>query len=390
MKKRLIRVLAGTLTAFIVAAGTVYAGEADDIEEIAIPNPMPDTGSIDTSGLTPEEKRALQSNVIISAEEEEELKKSVSESRAEFDITDEQGFRYENTTDPELKVSYDREEEAFVYRMPDGAYFKMTAPIGSIANEPVRVEAGTDAWIVSLLKNGVSALPEKERYKTVSEALAAIDDEKVLGAELTENGEYLFHIRSTTLSRSKREVNDSYPAIRVNSKDSPLWINEIFPPYGYEMDEAALNGRKIGITDPDRLELTKDGEYEIRFRPVNKELPGWVSVFRRDTTAPYLIFTPALTGETVRTPVSYKPSEEGVKVRVFLNNTQISLYNSTAAANGEYRVIVSDSTGNDEEYEFRIMLEEQAPVRFYLILAGVFIIAALLVIVTAHRRMRII
>lgn len=366
---------------------TQFSGELQNTGEPEKDTREPYTGKIRYSD---EPEYPGQPQYTITPEEERAIEKSVSAANAQFNATRDPDLRYISVTDPELKAGYDDETGAFIYRMPNGASFSLTAPLGGISSEPVTLDAQKDTWIVSLLKDGVSVLEEPKRYNSVSEALAAVNDEKVLGAELAEEGEYLFHVRSSTLTRSSRQTFDSYPAVRYVKEDSPLWINEIFPPYGYEIDEASVNGTGVEIRDPGRLELKTDGRYEIHFKPLSKGLPEWVSVFKRDTTAPVLLFAQDITKGPVKTPVNFRPSEEGVKYEVTLNGEEISLYNGTAAADGEYKILVTDQTGNGNEYDFRIRLEEEAPVMIYLIIALAAIAAAAVVILSAHRRMRII
>ena len=365
MKGHIIRALFISILISSCTAGVIYAEEPD--QEIT-----------DDMEYT------------ITAEEIEEMEKSVSESRADFQSEGKSRLRYISITDPDLKMSYDSGEEVFIYTMPNGADFSMTAPLGGITGEMVTVDARKDSWIVSILKDGDSLIEKPEKFSSVSEALASISDEKVLSADLGEKGSYLFHIRSSTLDRSKKQICDSFGGVRVIKENDPIWINELFPPYGYEVGEAYVNGKQVPVQDGGRLELKRDGRYEVHFYPRTAGLPEWVSCFVRDTEAPGLIFTPALTEDPMRTPVSFRTTEAGTHTRVFLNNVEITLYNLTAVADGDYRIIVSDSTGNENEYEFRIRLEEKAPVTMYLILAGALMVIALLVIISAHRRMRII
>jgi len=290
--------------------------------------------------------------------------------------------------DPVLDIFY--EDGYFRYEMPNGAGFTMNCPLGGIIDEGVELTAGNDSWIVSLLEDGESVLPSFSEYHSVSEALAQVSDNMIKDATLNNTGSYLFHIRSSTTDKTGRETYDVYGGFRIAVNSIPLGSSYIEAPYGYETGKVYLNGRETDISGKERVELTRDGSYEIHYIPLKKGLPEWVSSFTRDTTAPALKFSKDWTGDPVEGPISFYPTESNARISVLLNNKETGLYNMTAAANGHYTITVSDSAGNSNEYSFNLKMKETTSPLRYLVILLVLIAAALIIVLSEHRRMRII
>ena len=289
--------------------------------------------------------------------------------------------------DPVLSAEYT--EGRFRYTMPNGAYFTMSCPLGGITDEPVEVETGKDTWIVSFLEDGESCLPEQD-FQTVSEALASMPDHVIKNESLDRTGSYLFHIRSSVTDRSGRETYDVYGGFRIVHKSIPIGPAYIEAPYDYRISGIFLNGKETGPGGGERVELERDGLYEVRFTPVKGKQPEWVSVFSRDTTAPALIFTPELSWKTEEKPVSFRPTEADAKIQVLLNNREVTLHDMTAAADGRYVIMISDSAGNSNEYSFNMKVKEKTSALPYFVFVLIILISAVSVVVYEHRRMRII
>lgn len=279
---------------------------------------------------------------------------------------------FKSIKDPELKVSY--EGGFFTYEMPNGGSFSMNIPLGGITDRAVQLRAGEDTWITSFVRNGKDDLKKDE-------------DEEIADAQKT--GRYDFRIMSASTDRSGMTLCSSIGAFRIAKNSDPLWTSLLTAPYGYEISGAKVNGKEIKAGG-ESLELKEDGIYEVDFKPADSRLPVYSSVFTRDTTAPVLEFTPDLSGKIMTEKVSYRPKEKGVVIRAYLNGNEIVPSDMTVAADGEWRIVASDETGNENVYAFRMRLKEKGPVKilFYLIPAG--IAAGLIIIVTAHSRMRII
>jgi len=289
--------------------------------------------------------------------------------------------------DPVLSAEYT--DGRFRYTMPNGAYFTMSCPLGGITDEAVEVMTGKDAWIVSFLEDGESCFPQQD-YHSVSEALASVPDHVIRSASLEKKGSYLFHIRSTVTDKNGRETYDVYGGFRIVAANVPIGSSYIEAPYDYVVTEIRLNGKKLNTAGGERAELVRDGQYEMHFKPVRGSLPEWTSVFSRDTTAPALIFTPKLSGNPEEKPVSFKPTESDAKIRVLLNNTEVTLHNMTAAANGRYIVTVSDSAGNSNEYSFSVKVKEKTSALPYFVIVLIIVVLSLSIVAFEHRRMRII
>ena len=295
------------------------------------------------------------------------------------------GFRSIN--DPELKVSY--EGGFFTYEMPNGGTFSMNIPLGGITDKAVQLRAGEDTWITSFVRNGKESLKKDTAPGSVSEAFAAASDEDEKIVDIQKTGRYDFRVMSTSIDRSGMTLCSSCGAFCIAGSGKPLWTSYLTAPFGYEISSVKLNGREIKAKG-ERLELKKDGLYEAEFKPADSSLPVYRSVFKRDTTAPVLHFTPELTGKTMTEKVSYRSDEKDAVIRAYLNNREILPADMTASADGDWRIVISDETGNENVYTFRLKLKEKGPVKGLLLLIPAGIIAGAFVTITAHSRMRII
>ena len=336
---------------------------------------------------------SIPEDAELTEEELKELDKSVSEAKAEWrrehkSVSSDR--QYIQEADPKLSMSYSAETGVFTYRMPNRASFMLNAPLGGITDEPVDIDAGEETWIVSLLEDGISCLPAEPEFHSVSEALASVSTDRIAAASVDHTGSYLFHIRSTTTDRSGRQTYDVYGGVRIVSDDIPVSLTRLEAPYGYEISEVILDGRRIAGNTGERIELVSDGYYEVHFMPLTPGLPEWISHFKRDATPPALVFSPKLTAEPMDGPVTFTPTEGGAQIKVSLDNIETKLYNMTAAAAGRYVIEVSDSAGNSSEYSFTVKMRKDTPIMLYLSAGIILIILAVLVAALAHRRMRII
>ncbi len=359
------------MTALIVTAtaGWAYASEPDE--------------DMDTEGDVSE---AEYESYELTAEDIEEAERSISAGSAADGMSD---TEYKSIRDPKLTVSYDPGTGYYVYTMPNGGYFMMNVPIGAITDEAVEIRAGAEAWIDDIFEDGVSVLSDTVRYDSMDELLGAVSEDQVIEAVADSTGGYDFLIKSGSVDRTGITVCSSYGAFRIVRSDIPVWINRVQAPLGYEIGSVDKAAGEVKISGSS-VELISDGSYEITFRPVIAGLPEWTSRFVKDTDAPMLTFTPALTGQTMTRPVSFIPSEAGAAVRVYLNNKEVTLDNMTAYADGDYRVTVSDALGNENMYFFSVDTEESQPYIVYLYLVLFLVALSAAVIVTSHGRMRII
>ncbi len=331
---------------------------------------------------------------ITEEEAEEILKNEVPpdiESTVEEVSQAAEGFK--SIKDPDLKVTYDRDSGSFIYLMPNDGIFSINVPLGGITDKKVLLKTGEDAWITAFTEDGKTSFEEEASFNTVSEAIMHArekKEKKEIRAETT--GSFDFRITSVTMSRTTMESCSSTGSFRIASTDIPLWINRLSPPYGYRTGKISVNGREY---EKDReatdgsVELTRDGVYEVEFLPKVEGLPVWVSRFTRDTTAPILTFSAPLTDEIIRKEIRFYPDEQDSYIQVFLNNTPVSLSGYTASAAGDYRIVVSDTAGNENEYFFKIRPDEKSHPYVYIIIGALLLLSAVFTILTAHRRMRI-
>ena len=322
-------------------------------------------------------------------EDVSEIAKELGESMLRQKDGASTGSGYRRVDNPELKVSYDAENGFFVYEMPNGGGFMINVPLGGITDEPVELRADEDTWIEDFLGNGRSCLKDAGNIVSAEGGTDSVSDDEITGARAENTGCYDFILKSGSVDRSGITLCNTIGGFRIARSDLPVWINRITAPCGYEIGEVISRGRRTEVSGS-FYELKSDGAYEVIFSPLIQGLPQWTSRFTRDTTAPVLIFNRPLTEEASDIPVSFHPSEPGASVRVYLNNKEVTLNNMTAYADGNYRVIVRDSAGNENEYSFRVDLKEKTPVNMYIYLVLFLTAAAAAVIVTAHGKMRII
>ena len=367
MMKRLV------LTALLLTALMTLKVFAQQAEE--------ETAYESIDGLTEEElsKREL-------SQEDKALLNEAEEAGGESDfVRAAKGFK--SIDDPELEISY--ENGFFIYKMPYDGRFYMNVPLGGITDEAVVLKADGDAWITDFIKDGKESLKEEVIASSVSEAMAAASDEDEKYGEADKTGHYDFRIMSASVDRSGMILSSSLGGFLITKKDTPLFISRINPPLGYEIEGASSDGRPLKINGS-FLELKEDGLYEVDFKPVSTGLPHWRSVFLRDTTAPELYFTPSLTGQVMNEEVAFHTDEADAVIRVYLNNIEVSPVNMTAAADGQWRMVISDRAGNENVYTFRMQLERKGQIKPLLLLFLILTASGVFIIITAHGRMRII
>ena len=81
---------------------------------------------------------------------------------------------------------------------------------------------------------------------------------------------------------------------------------------------------------------------------------GMVTEFRRDTTAPFLSFSPEPEPGGISGPVEFYPSEQGCKVMMNYNGNRGYAAGSTLTAAGNYELSVEDEAGNSRTYHLKL------------------------------------
>ena len=276
---------------------------------------------------------------------------------------------------PELEISFDEENERYVYSFPDGRRFSMTAPLGCISNEPVKVTLLDDIGFMAILKNG------EEIFETPSE---------VTGFTAKDEGNYLFTVLS---SRSGIDDSGNYEirgGFRIIGAGSVEKISLIGTPAGMELKSITRNGKKVHSDRPGYALLSTDGEYDLLYTLKGNSKVSWNVKLRRDTTAPMLLFSEDLKEQILYRPVSYQTIRKDTTVRVFRNNSEISPDGNTVSDDGYYRIEAGDPMGNIRIYSFVIARGMGVDFRKIAIFAGILAACALIVVLTARRSMRII
>ena len=296
---------------------------------------------------------------------------------------------YRRIENPKLKVSYDESGKNFIYEMPNGGSFSLNVPIGGITDRDVSIKTGNNTWIKVMTKDGVSILPEKKEFSSVSEAIAAVSVNRVRKARTQGDGRYFFQAVSSVRDETGVTYCSSSCGFLVTEAHKAVSIERLSAPYGYEISEIYTDGKAVNIRDRTLAELESDGEIVARFKPTVKDIPDYSSVFIKDSIAPAIIFNPSIDREEMTEPVSYFLAETGGEVHVFLDNKEIDTGGRELFMDGEYRLVAVDETGNSNEYSFRIKQKTGVSPIMFQLLIGIALIGALFVVVFEHRRMRI-
>ncbi len=359
----------------------------------------------------------FEEEASLTEEEDEALRESIR--RKNEDVREDASKKKEIRMVENLEVSfrYLPEEGLFCYTFPDGSGFSMSSPLGSLGNVPVTLRAEGDARIWAMTRDGENCLPGRETAKesipepakesnpeAVEEGVPITEEESVPAAaeetipvpediteaSVRETGSYNFHIDESFFLPGKTTWYDFYGAFRIIDPSDPIWIHVIYPPYGYRVSKMKIDGRRFSVGDGQFLSLEQDGKYEIDFEPLSPGAPAWKTEFIRDTLPPGLIFSEKIDGGVLRTPLRFRPTEEGAGVRVYLNGKETAVPEGLLAASGEYRLEVSDALQNTRTYRVRIKLDRVISPVWYIGLLAALLIMGSAVVLFSYKGMRII
>lgn len=409
------------VTSLAVFQSTKIEGAGLDQMPVLEPESPANTNSpdkSDTSEAAIESEAPGAADSRLSEEERKNLMDALEQAANEFSQSSVSGNRmFLHEDSPELKFSYTG-EGSFRYELPNGSGFELSAPLGSITSEAVKITAFGGAWIEEFTLEGASILPKEEDsdnrvsdalYKeamgestngesggslrgggnnddtedragnAVREALRSLEQaenekEGIIEASAEEPGRYAFKVRCESRTGSRQEIYEYYGGYRIVKEDTPIRTDILFPPYGYAFDG----------TEGDYLELTRDGKYEITFilkaggaggMGGEAAAPEWKSIFIRDTAPPSIVFSPDITKIPLNEPLEEKVNFSildrdaagggGAELHIYRNGNEILAPSNQVAASGSYRFVVSDALGNGREYSFRIENKGRIPPWFY-------------------------
>ncbi|MCR5626189.1 MAG: hypothetical protein K6F99_02615 [Lachnospiraceae bacterium] len=289
-------------------------------------------------------------------------------------------LKYEKIENPELTVSYNADTKEFRYSYPDGSSFLMNIPFGSFSNDSVYIKTiqggSTHSSIKDYLLEGKSFIEQN-------------GDDGISGIETVAFGSYGVSLEAGSYEELHGKHYTSHISFRVVDKDKPLQINMLRPPYGYRIKSLELNGNPVDTKD-DYMILKSDGDYSAVFTSASiKNAPELTVSFKRDTTAPYMIFSENIEKE-VNNTLYFTPSEEDAFFSLTLNGEEMDTTDlEGVAANGSYSLTVSDTYGNSTDYEFFINKSDITPIFLLLGIVIVLLAMSAFIIIMAKRTLKI-
>jgi hypothetical protein len=112
-------------------------------------------------------------------------------------------------------------------------------------------------------------------------------------------------------------------------------------------------------------------------------------MFVRDTSAPIVEWDGELRGGRFTGDIHYSTPESDTQVSIWYNGQPAVSETHVISMPGSYFVIASDPSGNERTYSFLLERSRRFPWKYICAAAGVFFLAALAVILTAKRGLRV-
>ena len=216
-----------------------------------------------------------------------------------------------------------------------------------------------------------------------SNALLYRDGKAAAGADLSEitaPGSYTL-VASTADSDNRIMSFTILPSVTSN-----LGFYQM--PAGFQLTELVIDSVKQDISDSSRVDLSKEGTYQLTYRCAATGIDYGMKV-TIDNTPPKITLEGVEKG-VARGPVKIKGLKKSDTVLLTKGGKKEGMAdNKTITDPGKYKLTVSDKAGNtlEQEFEIRIYLNSQG-LWFTLLLASVFIAAAVYMY-TARKRLRV-
>ena len=268
----------------------------------------------------------------------------------------------EDSTPSQVNVSdgsiYDRNNEMFVYYLTDGTVMVSVAD-GMIVTGEVRLAASEDANAV-LYKDG--------------EAFDGIP------ASVNIPGSYTLVDKGDTAGQimTFRIINQVTGAI----SQYPM-------PSGFSVKSVYINGNEE-ITDYGRVDMNKEGEYQIDYICTDNGISYNLSV-TVDHTPPQVEFVGLDDDNRAKGPVTITGLEQGDAITVYHNGEEKGILSSKTQLNesGDYSVIISDVAGNTVEREFRILIYLDIKAWMFIGFVLLLIVGAAIVLTITRKNLKV-
>jgi len=261
----------------------------------------------------------------------EEYLKKIESGEIQFD-----GLEKEKIIDPPLKMKATSDGN-IRYTLPNGVYFDVTAPNGTITGNPITIYPASEVAAVVTKDGKSSSIFNTWRY--------------------SEPGNYRIKMIFYQFDEDQYENSDIYEVNYYFTITDRVAGNfgAIPAPDGFEIIFAKRDGVPLTIENPACLFLEGDGRFEIRYQDIATRSIYSTTSFVRDTTAPFLTFSKDLGDGKVKGPISFQ--KENVEDRVYLyydGYTSEAIVAELTAA-GTYGLEVVDLAGNKRMYTFEIL-----------------------------------
>lgn len=267
---------------------------------------------------------------------DEELKRLMEEYFREMESEDlELGQpEVEKIVDPPMAVEL--KEGKLCYRFPNLGYFTSNIPRGMVSSQPVELSLSSGCVAIADYEGTVATLSGSRRF--------------------TEEGNYQVKILSYQAPEEMAEDYHLYEAnfcfTIVGGKDGRL--GAVPAPEGFSITQVLLDGKPQKVANPRCFFLGEDGNYAVTYQAL--AFPGLElsTAFVRDTTAPFLSFSPEPENHAVFGMAEFFPSEPDCKVYLNYNGEQGYAISSQLTVAGHYRLRIEDDVGNGREYHLQI------------------------------------
>lgn len=351
--------------------GRVYAADVETKADVFSEDDTSDTDTyVSNIGVSYDPDSELEKRIEDSMSEESfrnEIKISDAEMEAALESASNQV--YESKA---YKTAYDSGNRLYHYYWSDVDGLYMSIPNGGMTPESVSVVMDEASRLVALSKDGESILDD------ISDPSQFV---------LREPGHYNFMVKVNEEGEDYRFIG----AFRILETGKPLKCDYIATPDGYSIERVVYENEEIHVDDKRYLVTDRDGAYQILYRPVyaTGELPMMNVSFVRDTTPPRIDFTGDIKDGYFVSNVSYIVSDPSAELEIFYNGMPAYSSANILAAAGSYFIRVSDDSGNMRTYSLAVARHGYIPWTAVALVLLVFIIICVIIILTAHKSMRV-
>ncbi len=328
-------------------------------EDIEANEPLYIPGNVDYSQMTDEEAMQLLQQIL---PDEVDIEAFINNSESK--VMEQAHF----------VDSFDGTSGLYRYILPGGGSVDLSLPLGGWTDSAVVLKPSEGVTFSAVAKDGESVMED-------------------VGSE----GAYFFRApgRYSFIAYETRAEKRSYMSgsFRIIDLKTPVTESILWAPEGYSIGDVMIDGvpeARDTLADDRFTELTKDGVFDITFNAKVSGLPGtFRSMFVRDTSAPIVEWDGELRGGRFTGDIHYSTPESDTQVSIWYNGQPAVSETHVISMPGSYFVIASDPSGNERTYSFLLERSRRFPWKYICAAAGVFFLAALAVILTAKRGLRV-